>query len=81
MTFFQRWFNVIVTAYDWLLRTFSYIPSENEFAQKYFAHLAPLPSISDLQKNVSIVLVNTHRALAPPKPSLPSMNHLSFIVG
>lgn len=72
MSFYERWFNTIVSVYDWTLRTFAFLPTEEEYARKYFGHLAPLPSLNDLHKNVSIILVNTHRALSPPRPSLPS---------
>lgn len=72
MTFFERWINVIVNVYDWGVRKFQFLPTEEEYARKYFAHLAPLPSIDDLHRNVSIVLVNNHLALSPPRPSMPS---------
>lgn len=72
MTFFERWFNTIVTIYDWAVRKFQYLPTEEEYTRKYFAHLEPLPSMEELLKNVSIVLINNHPALAPPRPSMPS---------
>lgn len=72
MSFFERWFNTIVTVYDWALRTYAFLPTEEEYTKKHFSHLAPLPSLSELHKNVSLILVNTHRALSPPRPSLPS---------
>ncbi|XP_031633897.1 UDP-glucuronosyltransferase 2B16-like [Contarinia nasturtii] len=73
MTFFQRWFNTIVIFYDWAFRTFVYLPSEEAFAKEHFAHLKPLPSMDELFQKVSIILVNTHRALSPPRPSMPSI--------
>lgn len=73
MSFYERYFNMIVSVYDWAVRRFAYLPTEEEYARKYFAHLAPLPSLDELLKNVSLVLVNTHRALSPPRPSMPSM--------
>ena len=78
MSFLERWFNVLFTAYDWAVRKFQYLPAEEELARKYFAHLAPLPSLEDLHRNVSIVLVNTHRALAPPRPSMPSIQFIKL---
>lgn len=61
MTFSERWYNVFVSSYDWILRRFIYLPSEQAFAQKYFGHLGPLPSIDDLHRNTSLYLINTHR--------------------
>lgn len=73
MTFSQRWYNVIVSVYDWYVRKYGYLTTEEEYAQKYFGHLGPLPSLTDLIRNVSLVLVNTHRAIFPPRATLPSM--------
>lgn len=58
--------------YDWILRKFVYLTLEEKFAKKYFAHLEPLPSIDELRRDVSLVLVNTHRAIFPPRPEMPS---------
>lgn len=78
MSFSERWYNTIVNIYDWISRRLVYIPTENALAQKYFGHLGPLPSIDELHRNISLYLVNEHRALAPPKPSMPSILFLSF---
>lgn len=71
MTFGQRLYNTFVTAYDWIFRRFVYIPAEEALVKKYFSHLEPLPSLDDLIHNVSLNFVNTHRALAPPRSSMP----------
>lgn len=70
MTFYQRWYNAVVTAFDFILRRITYIPLETTIAQKYFSHLGSLPSIDELRQNVSVTLINTHRALAPPRPAM-----------
>lgn len=72
MSFRDRCFNTVVTIYDWLVRKFAFLPTEEAYTRKHFAHLAPLPTINDLVRNVSLVLVNTHRAIAVPRPSMPS---------
>lgn len=71
MSFYQRWYNAALTAYDWYIRRFSYIPTEEATAKKYFAHLEPLPSIDDLTRSVSVNFVNLHRALTHPRPAMP----------
>lgn len=35
-----------------------------------------LPSIEELQKNVSIILVNNHRSMSPPRPSMQGIIHI-----
>lgn len=59
---------------DWLVRRLFHIPGENALAKKYFSHLEPLPSIDDLMHSVSVVLVNTHRALSPARATMPGKN-------
>uniref|UniRef100_T1GRG5 Glucuronosyltransferase n=1 Tax=Megaselia scalaris TaxID=36166 RepID=T1GRG5_MEGSC len=41
-------------------------------AEKHFgSHIeGPLPSISDLEKNISLILVNSHRATDSPRPTI-----------
>lgn len=40
MTYSQRVYNVILTMFDWLFRTWVTLPKQNEIAQRYFGHLA-----------------------------------------
>lgn len=78
MSFSQRWFNTILSVYDWALRRFVYIPSQEELTKQYFAHLSPLPSMNDLMNNISVIFVNTHRALSPPRPAMPGNFGVKF---
>lgn len=71
MSFTERFHNTIVSITDWVVRRWITIPAHDEIAQKYFKHLGDIPSIDELQQNVSIIFVNSHRSLAPPRPSLP----------
>lgn len=72
MSFIERCYNVLLSTYDWLLRTFVHYPTQNEIAKKNFGHLGALPSVEEINSNVSLILTNTHRSLAPPRPSMPS---------
>lgn len=76
MTFFQRWNNAALSLFEWVLRWYIYIPNQNEIAKKNFAHLEPLPSIDDLMKNVSLMLVNSHTSITPPRPSMPGLIYI-----
>ena len=68
MTFFQRLHNFIFSMTDILIREFYYLPAMNKMAHKYFSHLSNLPTIQDLEKSISIILVNNHVAMFKPRP-------------
>lgn len=71
MSFYERYYNTMLSAYNWIVRRLYYIPSEEMLAKKYFSHLEPLPSLDELIRNVSVVFVNAHRAISPPRPTMP----------
>lgn len=73
MSFFERCYNTAVIIFEAIVRSWVHLPSEERLAQEYFAHLAPLPPIKEILQNISINLVNTHRAISPPRPSMPSV--------
>ncbi|KAL3289129.1 hypothetical protein HHI36_003567 [Cryptolaemus montrouzieri] len=58
--------NIMLTILeDYILASF-----QNEYNQKY---LPGSPTIEQLTKNVSLVLVNSHFAIEPPRPYVPNM--------
>lgn len=73
MTFLQRWLNTMFSIFDLLLRHLVHIPFQNKIAKQHFSHLGPLPSIDDMIKNVSLILVNEHRSLMHARPSMPTL--------
>lgn len=44
-----------------------------EIAEKHFGHLGTLPSIGNLVKNVSVILINMHRFFLPSRPLMPGI--------
>lgn len=80
MTFTERWYNTLFIAYDWFLRRFILMLWEEALVQKNFGHLAPLPSLDDVLHNVSLTFVNSHRAIAPPRPSMPGTQRFKKIL-
>lgn len=76
MTFFQRWYNTILTIYDWSLRQFAHIPAQTKILEEYFGHLDGLPSIEQLRKNISIIFVNAHRSITYPRPHMPGLVYI-----
>lgn len=79
MSFPERWYNTAISLFDCILRQFVFLPGQNELVKKYFAHLEPLPSIEDLQKNISLTLVNTHKSILPPRPAMPGVCYSRFL--
>lgn len=72
MSFYERWYNSLVVAFDWIVREFVFLPGQEKLMKEIFPQLEPIPPMNELLKKVAVVLVNTHRALAPPRPSMPS---------
>lgn len=79
MSFSERFQNLLINIYDHYVRNYIYLPAEEEIARKNFGHLGPLPPLKDLVHNISIVLINTHRAFFPPRPMMPSKQKKSLI--
>lgn len=77
MNFFERLYNVVQTIHDWAHRKFVYMPKQNALAQKYFAEstkqLEELPSIEELELNVSVTLTNNHIISFRPRPKMIGM--------
>lgn len=69
MSFIERCHNMLLSMYDWILQIFVHYPAQNEIAKKNFEHLDVLPSMEEINNNVSLILANAHRSLAPPRPS------------
>lgn len=40
MSYSERAYNVILSLYDWYYRSWVTLPKHNEFAQRFFGHLA-----------------------------------------
>lgn len=73
MTFLQRVYNVFLSAYDALLWRFNYMPAQNKLARKYFRDgiEGEIPHVIRMEREISVMLVNTHRSLNNPRPQMP----------
>lgn len=77
MRFFERLENVYVSLADWTIRRWIHLPNQMELAKKHFGHVGKIPTMDDLVKHVSVILVNMHRFYLPPRPSMvPSMVYI-----
>ncbi|XP_062551807.1 UDP-glycosyltransferase UGT5-like [Armigeres subalbatus] len=77
MNFYERCYNVAVTVYDWFYRVFIYLPEHNAIAKKYFSEsknpAEVLPSVEELERNVSVILSNNHIISFRPRPKMIGM--------
>ncbi|XP_011194876.2 UDP-glucosyltransferase 2 [Zeugodacus cucurbitae] len=75
MTFAQRAYNTYLSIYDALFRSWYYIPKMQEMAERHFgAYIdGPLPHVIDLERNISMMLINSHRSTDVPRPSMPGL--------
>lgn len=73
MNFLQRSYNALVSVVDYVVREMYYLPEQDKLAKEFFSELeqqrGPLPSVRDLEKSISVILVNAHPTLAKPRPS------------
>lgn len=84
MTFFERLENTIISLYDALGRKFYYLPKQNRLAREAFTSLenqlgGRLPTVEDLEKKISVHLVNGHPALSLPRPRMPGIVDIAGI--
>jgi glucuronosyltransferase len=78
MTFFQRSYNFLFSMFDVLYRRFSYLPQMEVMAKEHFSLLdGPLPSVTDLEKSISMILVNSHFSMISPRPLMPGMVNIA----
>lgn len=78
MTFLERLENVFVSLYDVIGRKLHYLPKMTELARTAFRKLenqqgGKLPSVEELEKKISVHLMNSHPALSYPRPKMPGM--------
>ncbi|KFB51605.1 AGAP007374-PA-like protein [Anopheles sinensis] len=70
----QRAYNVYVSMYELLLRSWYYLPQQEAMAAKYFGFLpGPLPRVADLERQVSVILLNSHLPLTTVRAKVPGL--------
>ncbi|XP_053663357.1 UDP-glycosyltransferase UGT5-like [Anopheles marshallii] len=73
MSLKERAYNVFLSAWDAFNRKFHYLPEQTKLTLKYFGATEVLPSLEDLERNVSVVLVNNHIISSRPRPRINGM--------
>uniref|UniRef100_A0A1L8EGM8 UDP-glucuronosyltransferase n=1 Tax=Haematobia irritans TaxID=7368 RepID=A0A1L8EGM8_HAEIR len=74
MTFKERFLNTYYSLAEDFLREYHYFPLMDKMVQKYFGHLnVSIPPISQMEKNISVMLLNSHLPLTSAIPLVPGM--------
>ncbi|XP_067012380.2 UDP-glucosyltransferase 2 isoform X2 [Anabrus simplex] len=71
MSFLQRFSNFGVSFFGYLFREFYFLPKQQELVKKYFKDPS-IPPIQEMEKNASLLLLNTHFSLGFPRPFTPN---------
>lgn len=70
MTLWERIGNAFVSGSEDLYREFKYYPKQDAILRKHFSHLLDrVPTIKELERNISAILLNTYLPLASPRPT------------
>lgn len=73
-SFFGRLRNLYFTVYEYVWWRFWYLQKMDELAVKYVPSLKePVPSLYEIQTNVSLFLINSHFSFDPPTAYLPNI--------
>lgn len=62
-----------LSSVEWIMRRLSHLPKQMEVAKKHFYLYEPLPTLDQLHKNVSVIMVYTHRSILLPRPAMPGI--------
>lgn len=84
MTFFERVENTVYSLFDAIGRKFYYLPKQTQLAREAFESLenqlgGRLPSADELEKMISVHLINSHPALSYPRPKMPGLIDIAGI--
>ncbi|XP_071448861.1 UDP-glucosyltransferase 2-like isoform X2 [Hetaerina americana] len=71
MNMWERLYNTIVTGTEWAGMYFYYLPKMQRIAESSYGK--PLPSLTEIGSNISLILVNNHFALIGPQAQLPGI--------
>jgi glucuronosyltransferase len=71
MNFMERFTNAMLYAFVTVYRNLVYLPKIDEIARRRFG--VDLPPVSEIEANISLVMVNSHFSFDYPRPLLPAM--------
>ncbi|XP_046981238.1 UDP-glycosyltransferase UGT5-like [Schistocerca americana] len=72
MNFRQRVINSVYSLLGELVRSFSYLPTQQDIMNSNFRNIHSLPSVEELHRSASLLFVNTHESMGVPRPLTPN---------
>ncbi|XP_031632283.1 UDP-glucuronosyltransferase 1-8-like isoform X2 [Contarinia nasturtii] len=81
MSFYERCINLFWRLTDAFLRKYYYMAKMQEMADKYFrnAFNGSVPSILEIEKNISFRIINSHHSLSFARPRMPALTYIAGI--
>lgn len=73
MSFWQRMYNSMTFWFEDIAMPLYYTPKQQEVMEKLFPDAKNWPSLEEIRRNVSLVLLNTHTTIGTPRPYAPNM--------
>ncbi|XP_037038348.1 UDP-glucosyltransferase 2-like [Bradysia coprophila] len=73
MTFWQRMYNSMAFWFEELTMPLYFLPKQQQLMEEMFPEAKNWPSLDEIRRNVSLVLLNTHSTLGTPRPYAPNM--------
>lgn len=73
MTFWQRIYNSLSYWFEDIAMPYYFIPKQQQFMEQLFPEAKNWPSLEEIRRNVSLVLLNTHTTIGTPRPYAPNM--------
>lgn len=73
MTFWQRIYNSLAFWFEDIVMPFYFIPKQQKVMENLFPEAKNWPSLEEIRRNVSLVLLNTHTTIGTPRPYAPNM--------
>lgn len=73
MNFWQRMYNSLSFWFEDITMPYYFISKQQEAMEKLFPEAKNWPSLEEIRRNVSLVLLNTHTTIGTPRPYAPNM--------
>lgn len=73
MNFWQRMLNSLSHLYENIAFSIKTMPVQQKYLEQIFPHVKNMPTVEELKRNVSLVLVNSHSTVGTARPYAPNM--------
>lgn len=73
MTFWQRMYNSLTFWFEDIAHPLYYTPIQHKIMKEIFPNTTNWPSLDEIRRNVSLVLLNTHTSIGTARPYAPNM--------